>query len=90
LDATDPDTFVLSGNSVLQWLDKRYNGKKAYMHDDARCPDYDTRIINGHPAVYFDDVDDGMQTNISLSDPYTIFVVYNVQQKDLSSTRVLQ
>ena len=60
------------------------------MSDTTRRPTYETDIVSGHPAVYFDDVNDGLGTNLSFQAPYTIYVIFNVQNPYLTNTHVLQ
>lgn len=60
------------------------------MSDITRRPTYETDIVSGHPAIYFDDSNDGLGTNITFEAPYTIYTVFNVENPYLANTRVLQ
>lgn len=90
LDASDYDSLVFDDNHISIWEDTRKNGMQASMSDSARRPMYETNIISGRPAIYFDDIDDGMGTTISISAPYSMYVVYNVQNPYLKNARVVQ
>ncbi|EKD25486.1 MAG: hypothetical protein ACD_80C00046G0013 [uncultured bacterium (gcode 4)] len=91
LDASAYDSLLMNSNERISTRkDKRDNGIEATMSEAGRRPTYETDIISGHPAIYFDDVNDGLGTNIIFEAPYTIYTVFNVENPYLANTRVLQ
>ncbi|MFK7924425.1 MAG: lamin tail domain-containing protein [Bacteroidia bacterium] len=46
--------------------------------------------FNGNPALFFDDIDDGMQGALELGNPYTLFVVYNLETYPQEEARALE
>ena len=73
------DASAISGLSdddfVAQWDDTSGNGNHATQGTEANRPTYKTNRLNGRPAVYFPSAK-SMVTSYSLSNPYTLFLVY--------------
>lgn len=90
LDANIFGSFSLDWGNIKTWSDKRNNWIIASMDEESRRPRYENNIISGYPAVYFDDIDDGLQTNLEFDTPYTIYIVYNKQNPYLENARVIQ
>ena len=68
-------TGLNDGDAVGTWTDLSGNGNNATQATASKKPLYKTNIQNGKPAVQFDSVDDGMNTALTLTEPYTIFCV---------------
>lgn len=90
LDANIFGSFSLDWGNIKTWSDKRNNWIIASMDEEFRRPRYENNIISGYPAVYFDDIDDGLKTNLEFDTPYTIYIVYNKQNPYLENARVIQ
>jgi hypothetical protein len=89
-DAAIPGSMTFSGNQVLNWQDRRGGFYKSFMNDLDRAPSLVQNVVSGRPALFFDDINDGMETNISMGDEYTIFLIYNKQKTSIDTTRVIQ
>lgn len=72
----DQITSLSDGDPVSTWPDESGNANDATGSGSAR-PLYKTAILNGLPVVRFDNVDDVLDTPLSVSSPYTVMVVYN-------------
>ncbi|MEL7534296.1 MAG: lamin tail domain-containing protein, partial [Bacteroidota bacterium] len=46
--------------------------------------------FNGNPAIYFDDADDGMLGSLEINNPYTLFVVYNLESFPQGNARAIE
>jgi hypothetical protein len=74
LNADDLDASLADGDPVDTWADASGNSNDATQSGSAR-PTFKTSIINGHDIVRFDATDDGMETPLSLTHPFSIFYV---------------
>lgn len=91
LDANQYSSFSFTGNNkVIERQDKRWFAKKAFMNEINKCPLYVTGVVNNLPAVFFDNEDDGMETNINLTQPYTMFLLYNKENTLTDYAKVIQ
>ena len=77
LDANTIESIKLSGNQVTLRKDKRWFSSKAFSSEKNKMPLLVTWVVNNNSAIYFDNIDDGMQTNIKLNSEYTLFIIYN-------------
>lgn len=56
LDATDPDSLVLAGNNVEEWLDKSLGSQNATQPNPANQPELVPAVQNGLPVLRFDPI----------------------------------
>jgi hypothetical protein len=63
------------GDAIDTWTDLSGNGNHSTQSDATKKPTYKTNIINGKPVLRFDALDDAMDNNLIISNPYTIFIV---------------
>jgi len=73
------DTGVSTNASggVTNWADQSGNGYDFMQPTASTQPTYAEDVVNGHDVVRLDATDDGMTNNLSLSAPYTMFIVFN-------------
>ncbi len=83
---------TLNGSLVSTWTDQSGLANNFVQTDNARQPVYHTNLemFNGNPALYFDDVNDGMDGTLELGNPYTLFVVYNLETFPQGDARALE
>ncbi len=79
LDASDASSLVYdAAGNVEQWSDKSGLGNNATQSGNADArPTYNTTALNGHPAIRFDGVNDGMMisNDLNVVAPFTIIIV---------------
>lgn len=69
-------TGLADGAALSPWLDASGGGKDFSQGTAGLKPLYKTGQKNGYAGVYFDATNDTMTGSLSISNPYTIFVVY--------------
>lgn len=69
-------TGFVDGDPVGSWPDTSGNGKTGTSSGTAR-PIYKEHILNGLPIVRFDATNDEITTNLTISNSFTIAVVYS-------------
>lgn len=72
----DAITGLTDGQAVATWSGSSPTTNDLTQATGTKQPLYKTGIINSLPTVRFDGVDDSMQSTFTLSNPYTIFMVY--------------
>jgi len=81
LDAADPESLDLCGNTVVRWYDKSGLGRHASQATATRRPVFQSNQWNGLPGIKWDGVDDNL-CNTNFGYPTnglsTLFVVYNL------------
>ncbi len=76
-DANKSNSIIQSWNNVQERKDRRWFSHKAFAKKENKQPLYVENIINNYPAIFFDNIDDELETNIRLQKEYTLFLVYN-------------
>lgn len=71
----DALTELVDGNSVASWPDVSGNGKTATSATNN--PTYKEHILAGRPVVRFDGTNDEITTNLTITNPYSIGIVYS-------------
>ena len=67
-----------SNNDAMSvWFDLTEYGYNATQSVSTEKPLYKTNMVNGLPAAYFDNSNDGMYGSVNVTNPYTVIVVYN-------------
>jgi len=84
LDANTIESIGLSGNYVTIRKDRRWFFSKAYYTEYNKMPLLVPWVLNNHSAIYFDNIDDWLQTNIKLNSEYTLFIVYNKEHTPIN------
>ena len=73
----DAITGKSDGDAMSSWTDSSGNGNHAVQATGANQPLYKTGIVNGKPAVLFDDTNDKMVVaGLPVGVPLSVFVVY--------------
>jgi Ca2+-binding RTX toxin-like protein len=82
LDASDTSSVVTDGSgNVQRWLDKSGLGNNAApgtsLSGPAGSPKLNPTALNGHAAIRFDGIDDGLDiaSSLNVARPYTIIIV---------------
>ncbi|MEL6650847.1 MAG: lamin tail domain-containing protein, partial [Bacteroidota bacterium] len=72
---------LIAGDPVQNWVDQSAAAHDFVQLSSGAQPLYvpDAPGFNGNPALYFDDENDGMLSSLEISNPYTLFVVYNLE-----------
>ncbi|MDD3262834.1 MAG: Ig-like domain-containing protein [Candidatus Absconditabacteria bacterium] len=84
LDANKIESIELSGNYVTLRKDRRGFASKAFSPEENKMPSLVPGVVNNLSAIYFDNIDDGMQTNIKLNSEYTLFIIYNKEHTPIN------
>lgn len=85
------DSLSLSNDDpVTTWSDSSGSGNDATSSGSSR-PLFKTNVFNGKPALSFDNTDDGMVVSpLSVSLPFTLFIVYNYPTTVSGTHRAIQ
>ena len=76
LDATDNDTITESSGAVSQWTDKTSNAFTFDQATGANQPTVTSSVLNSLQGIVFDGASDRLvNTTLSITQPYTVFVV---------------
>jgi hypothetical protein len=88
----DAITGLNNDDPVATWNDSSGNSNNATQSSAGLRPLYKTSVLNGYPALYFDNTDDGMVTPVVLNSGtnFSIFVVYNMNPTAAGGHRVIQ
>ncbi|MDH5185242.1 MAG: hypothetical protein OEX12_15280, partial [Gammaproteobacteria bacterium] len=79
---------VVHDNPVGEWPDISGHGHNLLQATPASQPLFKTNVKNGRPGVYFDGIDDFMQSlTLSLTQPCTYFVVFDTD--DATATDII-
>jgi hypothetical protein len=89
LDANKIESIELSGNYVTLRKDRRWSSSKAFSLEENKMPSLVPWVVNNRSAIYFDNIDDGMQTNIKLHSDYTLFIIYNKEHTPINFASAL-
>ncbi len=83
---TNPGTVL---NAIGTWRDLSGLGNNATQSTQAKKPGYRTNTLNGKPIIRFDGTDDVLiTTTASISQPFTIFLVY-IQRAWVGGSRLI-
>lgn len=89
LDASKEESISTSWILVDTRKDRRWFASKAFSIEEEKKPKLISWAVNNLSAIYFDNVDDGMKTNIKLSDEYTLFMIFNKEYTPLNFASAL-
>ena len=94
LDANDLDgnsSTTADGTIVTQWSN-RANGESPFTQTNtSKQPVLHTNVLNNKAGVFFDDIDDGMESTIQINAyPYTVAVLFNCLNTSGAGRRAVQ
>lgn len=84
-DASDVALINTSSGKIISWLDKYNNLIQLSQSTAASQPAYQSNVINGKNAAYFDGIDDSMQANIVNALGSEITISYVVQLSNFAN-----
>ena len=94
LDANNLDgnsSSTADGTIVTQWSN-RANGESPFTQTNtSKQPVLHTNVLNNKAGVFFDDIDDGMESTIQINaNPYTVAVLFNCLNTSGAGRRAVQ
>ncbi|MEM6345943.1 MAG: lamin tail domain-containing protein [Bacteroidota bacterium] len=92
LKADAGTSTTIDGAGVNNWTDQSGADGDFSQGNSSRQPTYyaSPAGFNGNPALYFDDIDDGMLGSLEINNPYTLFIVYNLESFPQGDARAVE
>ena len=96
LDANDVDgntsTFYeQNGTAISKWVNLADSDHNFTQSNTSKQPVLHRNVINGKPAIFFDNTDDGMSSTLNINNrPYSILILFNCLDNVSRARRAIQ